>query len=90
MEAIEAVVALVKERDELLDDLETYESWFEDLVGHTGTLTRKSKKKTKFFDVTITEFTEGEGWTAVDNDTDEVYVVTFDDIIQGRITFASS
>ena len=90
MEAIEAVVALVKERDELVEDLDTYESWFEELVGRTGTLARKSKKKTKFYEVTITEFNEGEGWTAADAETDEVYIVTFDDIVHGRITFASS
>ena len=90
MEAIEAVVALTKERDEILEDLETYESWFEELVGHTGTLSVKSKKKTKFVDVTITEFNEGEGWTATDAESDEVYVVTFEDIVHGRITFASS
>ena len=29
MEAIEAVVDLAKERDELASDIETYETWFE-------------------------------------------------------------
>lgn len=90
MDAIEAVVELVKERDELVEELEMYESWFEALVGRTGTLARKSKKKTKFVDVTITEFSEGEGWTATDVETDEVYMVTFEDIVHGRITFANS
>ena len=88
MEAIEAVVALTKERDEILDDLEVYESWFETLVGRHVTIAHKSKKKTKFVEAKVDEFNEGEGWTATDIETDEVYAFAFEDIVEGRVTFS--
>jgi hypothetical protein len=86
MEAIEAVLDLAKERDELNADLEVYESWFESLVGKEVTLTVGNKKKARFVTCTVTEFTPGEGWelTADDGD-DEVFMVTFDDFVDGRV-----
>jgi hypothetical protein len=88
MEAIEAVLELAKERDELVNDLETYENWFESLVGKRVTLTVPHKKKvTRFVECTVTDFNHGEGWelTSTDSD-DEVFMVTFDDFIHGHIT----
>jgi len=85
MEAIEAVLDLVKERDELAGDLETYENWFEALVGRTVTLTVKHKKKTNFIECVVTEFNSGEGWELKSDETDEVYMVTFEDFAEGRI-----
>ena len=43
MEAIEAVLELAKERDQIADELETYEEWFEELVGRKVTLSLKNK-----------------------------------------------
>jgi hypothetical protein len=47
MQAIQAVLDLVKERDEITEELETYENWFESLVGEHVVLSVKSKKKTR-------------------------------------------
>lgn len=85
MEAIEAVLELAKERDEIASDLEVYESWFESLVGKEVTLAVTHKKKTKFIDCTVTEFTSGEGWELAALDTDEVYIVGFEDFADGRV-----
>lgn len=85
MEAIEAVLELAKERDELANDLETYEDWFEALVGKEVTLNVTNKKKTRFVTCTVTEFTSGEGWELTSADSDEVYMVTFDDFAEGRV-----
>lgn len=85
MEAIEAVLELAKERDELASDLETYESWFESLVGKSVTLTVKSKKHTRFVQCTVTEFTEGEGWELQGED-DEMFMATFEDFVNGTVT----
>lgn len=85
MDAIEAVVELAKERDELADELETYESWFESLVGREVTLSIKTGKKKRFVDCVVAEFTPGEGWVLQANDDDEVHCVTFEDFAAGRI-----
>jgi hypothetical protein len=86
MEAIEAVLDLAKERDELASDLETYENWFESLVGKEVTLTCKHKKKTRFVECVVVDFTQGEGWELkADDDIDEVYMVTFEDFVEGRV-----
>ena len=62
MQAIQAVLDLVKERDEISEELETYENWFESLVGENVVLSVGSKRKTRFVDCIVTEFTPGEGW----------------------------
>lgn len=85
MEAIEAVLELAKERDEIAADLEVYESWFESLVGKEVTLSVSHKKKTQFIDCMVTEFTSGEGWELTATDTDEVYIVGFEDFADGRV-----
>ena len=85
MEAIEAVVTLAKERDELASDIETYEAWFEALVGRHVVLSVKRKKHTRFVDCLVTEFVDGEGWELQGLDDDEVYVVTFEDFVHGRV-----
>jgi ribosome-associated translation inhibitor RaiA len=87
MEAIEAVLELAKDRDHIADELETYEDWFESLVGHHVTLSVKSKKSTRFVDCLVTEFVDGEGWElqSQEDDDDTVYVITFDDFVKGRV-----
>ena len=85
MEAIEAVLELAKERDEFASDLEVYESWFEELVGKEVTLAVTHKKKTTFVDCTVTEFSAGEGWELTATDSDEVYAVSFEDFVQGKV-----
>lgn len=86
MEAIEAVVELAKERDELIDEIETYIDWFESLVGQHVTLALKTaKKKTRFIECVVTEFTPGEGWVLQAEDEDDMHVVTFDDFAKGKV-----
>lgn len=86
MDAIEAVLELAKERDEIANDLETYEEWFETLVGKKVTLSIKRKKVIRFVDCVITEFVQGEGWELTGED-DSVYMVTFDELFGGKISF---
>ena len=88
MQAIQAVLDLIKERDEIADELETYENWFESLVGENVVLSIGSKRKTRFVDCIVTEFTPGEGWVlqSLDGDNeDDVHVVTFEDFVRGRL-----
>jgi hypothetical protein len=85
MEAIEAVLELAKERDEIASELETYEEWFESLVGKEVTLTLKSKKKTRFIECIVAEFNPGEGWILQSDDGDDTHIVTFEDFVEGRV-----
>jgi len=90
MEAIEAVLELAKERDQIADELETYEDWFESLVGRKVTLSLKQKSKQskiRFVECVVTEFVEGEGWelTSCEGD-DEVFMVTLEDIFIGKVS----
>jgi len=88
MEAIEAVLELAKERDQIADELETYEEWFESLVGRKVTLSLRNKKSTRFVECIVTEFVEGEGWelTSCEGEGDEeVFMVTLEDIFKGKV-----
>ena len=87
MEAIEAVLELAKERDELANELETYEEWFETLVGRHVTLSVKHKKTTRFVECAVTEFIQGEGWELTSEEDDTVYMTTFEDLFNGKISF---
>jgi hypothetical protein len=90
MEAIEAVLELAKERDQIADELETYEDWFEALVGRKVTLSLKQKSKQskiRFVECVVSEFVEGEGWelTSCEDGDDEVFMVTLEDIFIGKV-----
>lgn len=85
MQAIQAVLDLVKERDEIAEELETYENWFESLVGENVVLSVGSKRKARFVDCVVTEFTPGEGWVLQGLEDDDVHVVTFEDFVRGRL-----
>ena len=85
MEAIESVVALVKERDELIETVEEYEDWFESLIGKRVSLQLPSKKqKVRFVEATITDFVPGEGWEAHDSE-DNLYEIDFMDFVKGDV-----
>jgi len=90
MEAIEAVLELAKERDQIADELETYEDWFESLVGRKLTLSLKPKgKHVRFVECVVTEFVEGEGWELSSQEEgaadEEVFMVTLEDIFKGKV-----
>jgi hypothetical protein len=84
MNAIEAVVEVVKANEEMTSTLDTYDSWFESLVGKTLTITQKHKNKTRFVTAEVEEFEAGEGWLARDIETDDMFAVTFEDLAEGR------
>ena len=98
MEAIEAVLELAKERDQIADELETYEEWFESLVGRKVTLSIKQKgkpAKIRFVECVVTEFVEGEGWELTScegegEEQDEVFMITLDDIFRGKVSIHSN
>jgi len=97
MEAIEAVLELAKERDQIADELETYEEWFEALVGRKVTLSNKHKGKSnkiRFVECVVTEFVEGEGWELTscegEGEEDEVFMITLEDIFQGKVSIHSN
>jgi hypothetical protein len=81
MEAIEAVLNLAKERDEMNAELETYDEWFSSLVGKEVTLSITRKNKTRFATHRVLEFMEGEGWKLEGREE----LVTFMDFASGKV-----
>ena len=45
----------------------------------------RSKKKTRFVDCTVSAFHAAEGWELTATDSDEVYMVTFEDFASGKV-----
>jgi len=84
MEAIEAVLDLAKERDEFANEIDTYESWFESLIGRQVTYSFKTKKKTRFVECEVTDFTR-DGWELTSSESDEVFMITFEDLFNGSV-----
>ena len=85
MDIIASVADLCKERDELEETVDQYEDWFSELIGKTVTVTCKSRRKTTFHDVEIEAFDE-DGWTGLDIDSGEEVLITWSDIVAGRVT----
>jgi hypothetical protein len=84
MDALEAVIDLVKQNDDLVHTVDTYEEWFESLVGRAVTISHTHKKKTEFITGEVEEFEPGEGWIVRCIENDEVMTLTFEDILDGR------
>jgi hypothetical protein len=84
MDAIEAVIDLVKERDELMDIVETYENELESLVGKTVLLTVGRKNHKRFIECEVTDFSGIDGWELTSSD-NEVHTVTFSDFVSGKV-----
>jgi hypothetical protein len=84
MNVIEAVVEVVKANEEMTAAMDTYDSWFESLVGKTITIEQKFKHKIRFVTAEIEEFEPGEGWLARDIETDDIFSVAFKDFVEGR------
>jgi len=87
MEAIEAVIDLVKERDELASIVETYEESLESLVGKTVLLTLGRKNHKRFVECTVTDFNGPDGWEVTSGE-DEVHMITFEDFLSGKVQLA--
>ena len=88
MEAIEAVLNLTKERDELASTIETYEDMLASLVGETVMLTIGRKSHKRFVECTVTEFHGADGWELTSTEDNEVYIITFDDFVKGKVQLA--
>jgi hypothetical protein len=87
MDAIEAVIDLVKERDELVNIVESYEDELEALVGKDVILTLGRKNHKRFVECTVTDFNGTEGWELTSSE-DEVHLVTFADFVSGKVQLA--
>jgi hypothetical protein len=84
MEAIEAVVEVVKANEEMSATLDLYDSWFETLIGKTVTIAHQKKKKTIYVMGEVEEFESGEGWLVRDVESDDMFELTFEDFASGR------
>lgn len=88
MEAIEAVLELTKERDELANTVEVYEEMLASLVGETVMLTIGRKSHKRFVECTVTEFHGADGWELTSTEHNEIHMVTFDDFVKGKVQLA--
>ena len=89
MDAIEAVLELAKERDELASIVESYEEMLESLVGKKVLLTAGRKGHKRFIECTVTDFHGTDGWELVSTeDEEEVHMITFEDFVTGRVQLA--
>jgi hypothetical protein len=88
MDAIEAVLELAKERDELATTVETYDDMLEMLVGKSVILTVGRKNHKRFVECTVTDFHGSDGWELVSTEDDEVHMVSFEDFVTGRVQLA--
>lgn len=76
LDTIQAVTDLISERDEAVGSLDTYDSWFQDLVGENVTLRVYQGKKIFWVSCRVVQFIENEGWELMTNDDEEkVYTV---------------
>jgi hypothetical protein len=85
MDAIEAVLDLAKERDELAETVSTYETALEGLVGKTVLLSFGKKNHKRFVECEVTEFLGEDGWEATGVEDQEVYVFTIEDLVSGKV-----
>lgn len=83
METITAVVEIVRENEEMSRTIETYECWFDALIGQTVTMKYKRRNKTRWVTCVVEEFEEGQGWLVRDLESDEVFPLTLDNLFDG-------
>jgi len=87
MDAVQAVVDLVRETNDLRQKVEKFNKVFEDLVGSRVTFRVKHTRKYKFYDCIVDNFT-GEGWELIqdtDNERPLGFYATLSDIINGNL-----
>jgi hypothetical protein len=92
MDAIQAVLDLVKTKNALEEQIEEYEEWFEALVGKTVSYAYKPKKgKIRYVDCEVDEWDSENGcWTLVsiegkEGEKCETFDATFEDFCEGRL-----
>lgn len=94
MDALQTVLTLARENADLKHQVSEYEDLMEKLVGASVTYRVKVGKKTKFYECTV-ESWNGECWELVEEDPDdpddpEVFEVTMDDFVEGRLWITES
>lgn len=94
MDALQAVLDLAREKNELRHQLTDYEGFMEKLVGASVTYTVKEGKKTKYHQCTVDSW-NGDCWELIEDDPEdpddpEVFEVTMDDFVEGRLWIAES
>jgi hypothetical protein len=94
MDALQAVLALARENEDLKHQVSEYEEFMEKLVGASVTYTVKEGKKTKYHQCTVDSW-NGDCWELIEEDPEdpddpEVFEVTMDDFVEGRLWIAES
>jgi len=87
MDAIQAVIDVVRENERLRAKNDKFEDMLESLVGAHVTFCVKQGKKTKYYECIVDEW-NGEGWELINDDDDddpEFFFATFKDFINGRL-----
>lgn len=88
MDAIQAVIDVVRENERLRSSNDKFEDMLESLVGAHVTFSVKQGKKTKYYECIVDEW-NGEGWELINDDDDdddpEFFFATFKDFINGRL-----
>jgi hypothetical protein len=89
MDAIQAVVELARENEELQEEVKSYEDMMEKLVGAYVSYCHETKKK-KYYDCTVDSFDPDTcTWHLVVDEKEEngpeTFDVTFDDFVSGRL-----
>jgi hypothetical protein len=93
MDAVQAVIDLVRKSDELNDKINTYESMFNSLIGAQVTFRVKEGKKTRYYECTVEDW-NGDGWeleriTEDDGDDYDYFLATFADLVEGNLWIKS-
>lgn len=91
MDAIQAVVELARENEELQEEVKSYEDMFEKLVGTYVSYCHETKKK-RYYDCTVESFDPDTcTWHLVVDDEEreetdpDSFDATFDDFVSGRL-----
>lgn len=85
MDAVESVVALARENEELSETIDEYDAQFESLIGTRVSITVRAKNRVLYKEATVTEYTPGQGWEAQGDHDNSVYEFDFSDFVQGNI-----
>lgn len=87
MDAIQAVIDLARENEELRTKSEKFDKIFEDMVGSHVTFRVKHTRKHKFYNCVVDSFT-GEGWELIQETDDERplgFYATINDLVTGNM-----
>lgn len=89
MDVVQSVIQVVREASDLRKQVQGFEEMMESLVGHSVTYAEDIGKKKKFYKCTV-ESWDGDSWELIEDDAEDksdpaIFVVTFEDIVEGRM-----